>query len=789
MSRTISQWAEYYTKNMGLNLVPIEPNRKFPRSKDWGKLTLNNPMLASAFYESKSDWNMGVALGPSKVCSLDIDCMESFKTICAAFGVDLPSLTAEYPTIQGSLSGMRIMFSVPVGVELPYVKLNWRPESDPTGSKHKEIMAQARAAKENGETGLEAELREQAKEYAMYTVFELRSACDGSQKQDVLPPSWHADAGKHYEWITEPNGKLPEPPEWLLTIWTQFKDKFEVQFKMACPWANADEVYEKKTTSTLPRYTGDSGGFSNVVNEFNRVSDIEQTLSHYGYRQVSGKRWLSPCSSTGLAGVAVFDSNKCWIHHASDPLCSDESGRPVAPFDLVCYHDHGGDFKAAITAIGQAMGISTSAPRSNSTASQQSAQTEHPFNAPANSEYLSSQPVDIYSVLPYTDEKGKPLKHHENLKEIINRIGAEVRYNEIKKEEEIVIPGETFSTDNAANASFAYITSMCSLFNYPTDKNQEFMTYIADKNIYNPAKEWIFSKPWDGKCRLKALSSTITTAGCNELKKALIKRWLLSAVAAAVMPRGVAAGGILVLQGAQDLGKTMWFKNLVPKSINNKYHLLQDSMLLDVADKDSIKQVCSFWMVELGELDSTFKKSDVSRLKAFVTRDTDIFRKPYAKKESVFARRTVFFGSVNPREFLHDDTGNRRYWTIEATHIDHSHDIDMQQLWAQMYDMLKSGESYMLTREEAAMLNTSNEDFQTSDPIEERIMDYYDWEAPRSQWEYLQTTMILLQVGVDRPSKGDVMKASKVIRELNGGETKRENNKRLSLMPPRVFKS
>ena len=74
---------------------------------------------------------------------------------------------------------------------------------------------------------------------------------------------------KHYEWITEPSGKLPAPPAWLLTIWSQFKEKFEVQFKMACPWANAEEVYEKKAVNSAPVYNGDTGGFSNVVSEFN----------------------------------------------------------------------------------------------------------------------------------------------------------------------------------------------------------------------------------------------------------------------------------------------------------------------------------------------------------------------------------------------------------------------------------------------------------------------------------------------------------------------------------------
>lgn len=791
MSKSIAQWARHYTEKHSLHLVPIEPNRKFPRSNNWGERAISDPQIAEAFWAANPDWNMGMALGPSRMCSLDIDCLTSFRIICDAFGVDLDQLIKETPTIQGSLEGMRLEFRVPEGVDLPYVKLNWRPESDPEGTKHKALMAEARAAKENGDIGKEEELRAEAKQYAMYTVFELRSATDGSQKQDVLPPSFHFDAGKNYEWLTPPADGFSEPPPWLLTVWSEFKEKFELQFKMACPWANAEQVYEKKAVSRPVQYNGDrEGGFATVVNEFNRSSDIHTTLQNYGYKRI-GNRYLSPMSSTGLPGVAVFnESNKCWIHHASDELCSDESGRPVAPFDLYCHNEFNGDYKKAVTAIAQSMGISATTPQRNvqrSSGAQplpDGALIDRPPSSPNQDAPVS---INRSQPLPWTNDKHKPLKHIDNLVEICRRLQVTVRYNVIRKEEEIIVPQHGFSRDNEANASFAYITSQCSLFDFPTDKNQEFLTYIADSNPYNPAQAWITSKPWDGVDRMGDFLETVQVAGDPTLKNTLVRRWMLSAVVAAVNPRGVAAQGVLVFQGDQGLGKTQWFKSLIPDEINETTTLLQDGLMLRPDDKDSVKQVCSHWLVELGELDATFRKSDIAQLKSFITRDTDTIRRPYARKESTFARRTVFFGSVNPREFLHDETGNRRYWTVECQSLNWQHGLDMQQVWAQLLDSHSKGEMHTLTSPEIDMLNTNNEEYVTADPIEERILQSYDWAAPDNIWEWKQATDILLEVGIDRPSRADTTKAGQVVRKLNIGQAKRTGGKRLLRVPPRAF--
>lgn len=390
--------------------------------------------------------------------------------------------------------------------------------------------------------------------------------------------------------------------------------------------------------------------------------------------------------------------------------------------------------------------------------------------------------ADYYTPLPLCNSKGKPLKHIANLEEITRRLGIVIRYNVIRKEEEILIPNKSFSVDNEANASFAWLVSECSRFDYATDKVGDFLTYISDQNLYNPVAQWVLSKPWDGVTRLPDLFRTIVTndQSADWLKDALIRRWLVSAVAAAFDPNGVSAGGILTLQGAQNLGKTKWLKMLAPDHLG----LIKDGMILRPDDKDSVKQICSFWIVELGELDATFRKSDVAALKAFITNRSDVLRRAYAKKESHFARRTVFFASVNPTEFLHDKTGNRRYWTIPCKEIDHSHTIDMQQLWAEVKETLfDKGFSHYLNQQELEALNDHNESHMAIDPIEERIMSGLSWDDPTTAWRWASATDILVEVGIDRPSRSDAMSAAEVIRKMNDGQVRRSGRGRLLLCP------
>jgi putative DNA primase/helicase len=395
--------------------------------------------------------------------------------------------------------------------------------------------------------------------------------------------------------------------------------------------------------------------------------------------------------------------------------------------------------------------------------------------------------VDYHSWLPDVNDKGKPLSTIENVAEICRRLSITIRYNVISKEEEILIPGASFSIDNRQNASLSWLLSECSKFRMPVDRVPDYVTYLADQNLYNPVANWITSRPWDGQDRLSDLVATVHARGerlaasVGELKRALITRWMISAVAAAFRPTGVSAHGVLVFQGDQYIGKTKWFKTLVPAELG----VLQDGVILRPEDRDSVKQCVANWLVELGELDATFRKSDIAALKAFLTKDRDVLRRAYARRESEFARRTVFFASVNPKEFLHDPTGNRRYWTIECERLDHDHGIDMQQCWAQVYEQLfVPGESWFLTGDEMNLLNDHNKGFEVVDPIEELIAKGLDWSADTLYWDWRSATEVLMALGRDAPTQAEATRAAHVIRGRNGKNSRKASGARQLLVPP-----
>ena len=407
-----------------------------------------------------------------------------------------------------------------------------------------------------------------------------------------------------------------------------------------------------------------------------------------------------------------------------------------------------------------------------------------PEDMPETLPIVTDDVPELFTALPDTrGEKATPLATINNLREVLRRIDVTVRYNVISKEEEILIPDQAFTQDNRANASLAWIESMCARYGMPTDKVGAFLTYIADSTPYNPVATWIESKPWDGRSRLPELARTITLVSEDEdestleYKKTILKRWLLSAVAAAYQPEGISSQGVLVLQGDQAMGKTSWFKRLCPPALR------ADGVTLDLRDKDSQLNTLAFWLVELGELDATFRKSDIAQLKSFITRDKDVIRVAYAKRKSEYARRTVFFASVNSQEFLHDNTGNRRFWTLQCESINYSHRVNMQQLWAEVLHLYKQGETWSLPKDELDHLNAYNKKFEILDPIVDDVMNQYDWSTPKATWRSLTAKQILIEMGFNNPSISECMRASAIIKKLSGYNSIQTSRGRLLKLP------
>jgi putative DNA primase/helicase len=191
-------------------------------------------------------------------------------------------------------------------------------------------------------------------------------------------------------------------------------------------------------------------------------------------------------------------------------------------------------------------------------------------------------------------------------------------------------------------------------------------------------------------------------------------------------------------------------------------------------------------MVELGELDATFRKSDIAALKSFLTSDRDIYRLPYARKNTSKPRQTVFFASVNDESFLSDQTGNRRYWTIDCEAIDYEHGIDMQQFWAEVKAIYDRGESWFLDKNQMVELNEHNKEFTAIDPIVEKIESKLDWSASDHKWDWKTSTDVAEMVGVFNPSKGDIVRVGLYLKKEKGVVVKKTNGVIRRYVPPKL---
>lgn len=386
--------------------------------------------------------------------------------------------------------------------------------------------------------------------------------------------------------------------------------------------------------------------------------------------------------------------------------------------------------------------------------------------------------LDRASAMPMSKFPNQPQWGQRNVPTTIANVQAvlawyriQVWYDLIGKRIRYDIPGVKLSAESA-DAAMSEIISLCLLNCLLQGPLREFIVAIADRNRINPVKDWIKSRPWDGVDRFETLLGTITLADGYppQLLRVLLYRWLMSAVAAALMEEGFRSRGVLTLQGPQGIGKTSWQIRLVPAEHAGRF--IKVDHLLDAQSKDSQIGAISHWIVELGELDSSFKK-DVARLKGFLTAPFDKLRRPYGRDEIEYPRRTVFSATVNDRNFLVDTTGNSRFWTVEVKALNYQHDIDMQQLFAQLAVDFEAGERWWLDADEEQLLDTQNRTYLAASVVRDRLEAFLSWQEGRNTEDrHMTATEVLEMVGFKNPGNAQVREAVPIFAERFGPRRK-----------------
>tara|TARA_R110000765_G_scaffold237321_1_gene340010 strand:+ start:2549 stop:4741 length:2193 start_codon:yes stop_codon:yes gene_type:complete len=378
-------------------------------------------------------------------------------------------------------------------------------------------------------------------------------------------------------------------------------------------------------------------------------------------------------------------------------------------------------------------------------------------------------PVDFDFVRGST---GRYLNTKDNVQGVLTVNGIQVVYNVIKKRMEIDVPNTKFISDMKEEAALIEIEDRAINMGIPHTRVRDYLKVLAAE--WNPVKQWMESRKWDGRSRLQEFLDTIGSPENEKLKEMLMKKWLISCCAAACEENGVELEGILVFQGAQGLGKTLWFKRLA----NYDEGWLLEGAMLNPTDKDSVKRAVSHWIVELGEIESTFKKADIDQLKAFITSKSDELRLPYDRASTTYQRRTAFYASVNAREFLTDTSGNRRFWVIPVKRINFNHGIDMQQLWAEVKETLyiPGQKNWFLSPDERKMLDASNEIYRTQSSVEDLVLEHVRFDSKTTK--PVQMTKLLRDLGIQNPRVPDFKDASRVLSQ-NGIEPRRSHGKKL----------
>ena len=86
---------------------------------------------------------------------------------------------------------------------------------------------------------------------------------------------------------------------------------------------------------------------------------------------------------------------------------------------------------------------------------------------------------------------------------------------------------------------------------------REAMEFVAKQNPRNPAARWLRSLRWDGVARLDALASRALGNDSPDAAK-LLRGWMLGAVGCLVHPDGWPSKTLLVLQGREGVGKSLF---------------------------------------------------------------------------------------------------------------------------------------------------------------------------------------------------------------------------------------
>jgi putative DNA primase/helicase len=286
---------------MDLVFIRLAPGFKHPNYCGW----LTTVRLSEHDIENPHD-GIAIRLAPSRLVGIDVDdTVNSPGVFREVLKLDLDELKAKTPCVRGR--NYQLLFRAPAGVELKHKTATW-PKPEGPGN---------------------------------LCLFELR----GGNVTTTVPPTMHPSTGQPYVWETSPRDGFPELPRAILAAWVNWPDT-QRRVLEHCPWWTPPKPAPMRT---IKKRNTDS---PSVIQTFNECHDAAAILESHGYRR-DGKRFAAP-DCKHAAGITLLPSGKIFCHNQGDVLASEHAHDAFDAFRIL---DHAGDFRSAVRAAAQILGM------------------------------------------------------------------------------------------------------------------------------------------------------------------------------------------------------------------------------------------------------------------------------------------------------------------------------------------------------------------------------------------------------------------------------------------------
>lgn len=522
-------------------------------------------------------------------------------------------------------------------------------------------------------------------------------------------------------------------------------------------WRNISEWPQVPGANTqhirLAAKQGDPTTKDGVVGAFCRLYDIYAAMEKFipgVYAPTDDPTRWTYTGGTTTGGAIIYDDGKfLYSHHATDPC----SGRLVNAFDLVRLHKFGDQddeatpgtptnrlpsYTAMVKFALQDAGVAAAMTQERYEKAVKAFQGSAPQPNAGGRQTTDEQDMSWIELLEI-GSTGRPAKTPQNILTLLQHDPSLAgRIYRDTFAERVMGRGPlpwakrlnthgTFVWDDSDDLGLAIYVDRVLGFSSERPLRMA-LSEVAEANAINPVAEYLNSLTWDGVPRLDTLYIDYFGAEDCEFVRAVARKALVAAVARAMVGKIKFDYMTVLYSQKQGIGKSTLFRKLGKEWFTDSIKTFEG--------KEAEELIQGKWIVEIAELQA-FNRVDINRIKQFLSKEDDQYREAYGRNVKSQIRRAVFFGTTNDHEYLHDPTGNRRFWPVDARPERATksvfHDLtesEVDQIWAEAVMRWRLGEPIYLSPEMEAEAERRRQEHMIRDPLEGIIEEFLERPIP-----------------------------------------------------------